>query len=290
MKRFRSIMILFTAAIVWGFAFIAQRISGDSLGSFTYNGLRFLLGALSLIPVIFLFEKQEENKDVRDTRKAGILCGLIVFFASTFQQYGVVLTDFAGKAGFITDFYIILVPLIGLFFHKKVTKQAWIGAIISLVGFYFLCMNGSFTLNFGDFLIFICAIFFALHILTIDHYSSKIYPLRLSFYQFLICSLLSFIGIFLFEEINFSGIQEALIPILYGGIMSVGVGYTLQTVGQGGCDSTTSAIILSSESVFCAIGSMLILHEIMSLQSYFGCILVFVGILVAQLPDKKTIS
>ena len=287
MKKIRAMIILFIGAIIWGFAFVAQRLGG-SMGTYTFNALRFLLGSISILPVIYIFEKKDDPKKAKDTILPGIICGIFLFVASTFQQYGIIMTDFAGKCGFITDFYIILVPLFGLFLHQKPPVQVWIGASITLIGFYFLCMtSNSFSINFGDILLFVCAIFFTGQILSIDYYTKKVYPLRLSFYQFMTCSVLSFIGSFLFEKIDLISIQEALIPLLYGGIMSVGVGYTLQAVGQKDCDSTTSAIIMSSESVFCTIGSALILKETMPLQSYFGCILVFIGILLAQMPNKE---
>ena len=288
MNKTQSILTLFLAAIVWGFAFVAQRVGGENVGAFTFSAIRFFIGATSLIPVISIFEKEELNKDVKNTRFPGFICGILLFIAVVFQHYGIIMTDFAGKSGFITDFYIILVPIFGIFLHKKTPIQAWIGAVIALVGFYFLCMNGgSFTINMGDVLIFISAIFFALHISVVDTYADRIYPLRLSCYQFYTVSFFAFIGVFFFETIDFNAIKEAAIPILYGGLMSVGVGYTLQIVGQKNCDGTTSAIILSSEAVFCAIGSMLILKEMMSFNGYFGCILVFVGIILAQIPVKK---
>lgn len=284
--KIKSMMILFLAAIVWGFAFVAQRLGG-SIGTYTFNALRFALGAISLIPVIKIFEKDVDKQKAKNTIKPGILCGIFLFSASTFQQYGVVLTDYAGKSGFITDFYIILVPIFAMIlFKEKVSKQAIIGAIISIVGFYFLCINQSLTICLGDILLFVCAIFFAFHILAIDHFGNNTYPLRLSFYQFVTCSLLSFIASFIFETYDINAIKQAIIPILYGGIMSVGVGYTLQTIGQKDMDSTTAAIILSLESVFCAIGSAIFLSEIMTLQGYLGCILVFIGIIIAQLPNK----
>ncbi len=277
----RSVFILFITAIIWGFAFVAQRVGGNSTGCFTYNAIRFMLGALSLIPVMMIFEKKPLDLErKKNTLLPGILCGVILFTASTLQQYGVMLTDYAGKAGFITDFYIILVPIIGIFLHKKTTMNAWIGACVALVGFYLLCIHGSVAINFGDFLIFLCAVFFAVHILVIDHFVNSIYAIRFSFIQFIVCSILSFVGMFLFERIPLVNIQEAIIPILYGGIMSVGVGYTTQTLGQIGLDSTTSAIILSSESVFCTLGSALLLHEVMSLESYLGCALIFLGIIL----------
>ena len=288
MNKTKSMLILFLAAIVWGFAFVAQRVGGVNVGAFTFTAIRFFIGASSLIPVIYFFEKEEKDKDVKNTRIPGITCGIVLFIAVTFQHYGIMMTDFAGKSGFITDFYIILVPILGIFMHKKTPIQAWIGAVIALIGFYFLCMNGgSFTINMGDVLLFIGAIFFALHITIVDSYSNSIYPLRLSCYQFYTCSLLAMVGSICFETIDLQAIKEAAIPILYGGLMSVGVGYTLQIVGQKDCDGTTSAIILSSEAVFCSIGSMLILKEMMSFNGYLGCLLVFIGIILAQIPIRQ---
>lgn len=284
--KIKSMMILFLASIVWGFAFVAQRLGGN-IGTYTFNALRFALGAVSLIPVIKVFEKDVDKQKAHKTIKPGILCGIFLFTASTFQQYGVVLTDYAGKSGFITDFYIILVPIFAMIlFKEKVNKQALIGAVISIIGFYFLCINLSLTICLGDILLFVCAIFFAFHILAIDHFANNTYPLRLSLYQFATCSILSFIASFIFESYDIQAIKMAIIPILYGGIMSVGVGYTLQTIGQKDMDSTTSAIILSLESVFCSIGSVILLKEVMTLQGYIGCILVFIGIIIAQLPSK----
>ena len=284
--KIKSMMILFLASIVWGFAFVAQRLGGN-IGTYTFNALRFALGAVSLIPVIKIFEKNVDKQKAYKTIKPGILCGIFLFTASTFQQYGVVLTDYAGKSGFITDFYIILVPIFAMIlFKEKVNKQALIGAVISIIGFYFLCINQSLTICLGDILLFVCAIFFAFHILAIDHFANNTYPLRLSLYQFATCSILSFIASFIFESYDIQAIKMAIIPILYGGIMSVGVGYTLQTIGQKDMDSTTSAIILSLESVFCSIGSVILLKEVMTLQGYIGCILVFIGIIIAQLPSK----
>ena len=284
--KIKSMMILFLASIVWGFAFVAQRLGGN-IGTYTFNALRFALGAVSLIPVIKVFEKDVDKQKAHKTIKPGILCGIFLFTASTFQQYGVVLTDYAGKSGFITDFYIILVPIFAMIlFKEKVNKQALIGAVISIIGFYFLCINQSLTICLGDILLFVCAIFFAFHILAIDHFANNTYPLRLSLYQFATCSILSFIASFIFESYDIQAIKMAIIPILYGGIMSVGVGYNLLTIGKKDIDSTTSAIILSLESVLCSIGSVIFLKEVMTLQGYIGCILVFIGIIIAQLPSK----
>ena len=280
-------ILLFIAAIVWGFAFVAQRVGGN-IGTYTFNAIRFLLGSISILPAIMIFEKNSDPIKAKASILPGIFIGIVLFAASTFQQYGIVLTDYAGKSGFITDFYIILVPILGLFLKQKPSIQAWIGAIIALFGFYFLCMNNNqFTINFGDFLLFICAIIFSIQILAIDYFSKKVYPLQLSLYQFLTCAILSFICSFLFETIDINALKEATIPLLYGGIMSVGVGYSLQTIGQSMTDATSASIIMSSEAVFCTIGSALILKEIMPLQSYIGCLLVFIGILLAQLPSKE---
>ena len=286
--RTRSLLMLILTAVIWGFAFVAQRIGGNSTGCLTYNAIRFALGTLSLIPVMMLFEKNpSDTHKAKKTIMPGILCGIILFAASTLQQYGIMLTDYAGKAGFISDFYIILVPIIGLFLHKQTTIFAWIGAFLAMIGFYFLCMHGTFSINFGDALIFASAVLFAFHIVIIDHFAARIYAIRFSFYQFLSCTVLSTASMLIFESIPLENIVNAAVPILYGGILSVGVSYTLQTIGQIRVDSTTAAIILSCESVFCALGSALILGEVMTIQSYIGCIFVFAGIIVAQLKQNK---
>lgn len=285
----KSILALFLAALVWGFAFVAQRVGADALGPYTFNAIRFALGALSLVPVILLLEHQSVDRvRVKQTIWPGLICGILLFTASTLQQYGVMLTDFAGKSGFITDFYIILVPFFSVFLHQKTSRNAWLGAILALVGFYFLCMHGTFTINIGDLLLFACACFFAVHILAIDRVIDRVYPLRLSCIQFFVSAVLSACGAILLESFDLNAVKQAAIPLLYGGIISVGGGYTLQAIGQTHVDSATSAIILSSESVFCALGSAWLLHEIMRPQAYFGCLLVCLGILLAQLPMKKT--
>lgn len=287
----KSFIALFLAALVWGFAFVAQRVGADALGPYTFNAIRFALGALSLIPVIFLLENRDVDRvRVKQTIKPGLLCGILLFTASTFQQYGVMMTDFAGKSGFITDFYIILVPFFGIFLHQKTPRGAWLGAILALIGFYFLCMHGTFTINVGDLLLLVCAAFFAIHILAIDHVIDRVYPLRLSCIQFIASAVFSALGAILFESFDLAAISQAALPLLYGGIVSVGGGYTLQAIGQRHVDSATSAIILSSESVFCALGSAWLLHEVMLPQAYFGCLLVCCGILLAQLPAKSSRS
>lgn len=287
-QKTKSYFLLLLTAMIWGFAFIAQRVGGSILGAFTYNGTRFVLGALSLIPAIFLFERKADDPvKLKRTIVPSILCGIFLCAASNLQQIGINMTDYAGKAGFLTGFYIIIVPILGLFLKKKAGINVWIGAILGVIGLFFISVNESMTINTGDLLILGSAVLFALHILCIDHFIDEVYPVRLSFGQFVTSAIISMTFAFLFEEVQFSSIINAGIPVLYGGIMSVGVGYTTQILGQKGINPTTAALILSLESVFCAIGGVLFLHETLTLKAYFGCVLVFVGILISQINFKK---
>lgn len=289
-QKIKSSLILMLIAAVWGFAFVAQRL-GSSIGTFYFTGIRFGLGALTLIPVILLLENKEiDSKKVKATVKPSILTGMILISASLLQQAGIALTDSTGKTGFITSFYIILVPIIGILLHKKVKWNVWLGAIFALTGIFLLSItdfSNIFAFQTGDLLIFASAFLFALHILVIDYYSDKIYPIRFSLGQYITGSLIALcLGSFL-EDFDPQAFQTALIPLLYGGCVSIGLGYTMQTVGQAGLDSTSVAIILSFESVFCVIGSAFILNETMTLQSIFGCILTFIGLIISQLNFSK---
>lgn len=287
-QKTKSIFLLVLTAMIWGFAFIAQRVGGSILGPFTYNGIRFVLGAFSLIPAMLLFELQNVDKEkVKRTIKPSILCGFFLCAASNLQQIGINMTNYAGKAGFLTGFYIIIVPILGLFLKKKVSWNVWLGAVLGVIGLFFISVNESMSINPGDLLILGSAVLFALHILCIDHYIDDVYPVRLSFGQFVTSAVISIIIALIFEDIQFSAVLDAGIPVLYGGIMSVGVGYTTQILGQKGINPTTAALILSLESVFCAIGGVLLLNETLTLRAYFGCFLVFAGILLSQVSFQK---
>ncbi|MGN1346298.1 MAG: DMT family transporter [Eubacteriales bacterium] len=281
----KGILFLITAAVVWGFAFVAQRLGADHVGAFTFNGARFLLGTLSLLPVILLFEKGANDAGRRKvTLRAGLAAGCLLFLASFLQQVGIEWTDSAGKSGFITGLYMILVPLFGIFLGKRTNLQSWIGAALGVLGLYLICMDGgALTFTKGDAVLVGCAVIFALHILVIDHYSAEIYSLRFAMLQFAVCTLLNWVCALLFEDISLTGLSEAALPILYCGIMSVGVAYTCQILGQKYSEPAAASILLSTESVFSAIGGALILHERMAPLAYVGCASIFAGILLTQI-------
>lgn len=285
----KGIVFLVTAAVVWGFAFVAQRLGSDHVGAFTFNGSRFLLGTLSLIPVIFLFEKNEhDDKKMKTTLFCGGIAGVLLFAASSMQQIGIDLTDSAGKAGFITGLYMILVPVIGIFLGQKTNVQSWIGAVFGVVGLGLICLDGgALTVTSGDAVLVGCAVIFALHIMWIDRFGDRIYSLRFSMTQFAVCTVLNWIFALLTEDISFTAITSAAIPIAYCGFMSTGVAYTCQVLGQKYSEPTSASIILSTESVFAAIGGAIILSERMAPLAYLGCVLIFAGILLTQIKFKE---
>lgn len=288
-KEVKSVFILLLTAAIWGFAFVAQRVGMQHVGAFTFNGVRFALGSLSLLPVIYFFSKKtkEENKeeaDIKTTIKSGIIAGSVLFIAASLQQVGLIYTT-AGKAGFITSLYIVLVPILGIFLKQKTHITTWIGALIAVAGLYFLSINESLTIEFGDFLEIIGAFFWAIHIQLIDKFVKNVDAIKLSSIQFATCSIFSLITAFIFEDINITGISNALIPILYGGIMSAGVAYTLQAVGQKHAKPSHAAIALSMEAVFAAIGGIIILSESLPLKGYLGCALMMVGMLITQIEN-----
>ena len=286
-KEVKSVFILLLTAAIWGFAFVAQRVGMQHVGAFTFNGVRFALGSASLLPVIYFFgrknkdQEEKEEADLKTTFKSGFIAGGVLFIAASLQQVGLIYTT-AGKAGFITSLYIVLVPIIGILFKQKTHKKTWIGALTAVVGLYFLSINESLTIEFGDFLEIIGAVFWACHILLIDKFVKNVDAIKLSSVQFATCSVLSLITAFIFEDVNITGISSALVPILYGGIMSAGIAYTLQAIGQKHAKPSHAAIALSMESVFAAIGGIVLLSESMSTRGYLGCGLMLLGMLIAQ--------
>ncbi|OOM78069.1 putative inner membrane transporter yiJE [Clostridium sp. BL-8] len=290
-------MLLLTAAI-WGFAFVAQRVGSQYVGAFTFNGIRFALGSISLVPLIFYLDKRRKNTEAanddievrtKNILIPGILVGTVAYAGSTLQQIGLIYTT-AGKAGFITGFYMIIVPIIGIFLGVKITKNSWFGIGLAVIGLYFLSVNENFSVNYGDLLEIIGSIFWAVHILTIDHFSKKVDCLKLSCIQFATCSILSLVSAVIFEPIAINGIREALIPILYGGLLSVGVAYTLQVVAQKNANPAHAGIIMSMESVFGAIGGALMLGETMSIRGYLGCLLIIGGIIISQIKFSSALQ
>ncbi|WP_422487234.1 DMT family transporter [Gudongella sp. DL1XJH-153] len=289
-KELRSSLLLLLTAAIWGLAFVAQRIGMDYIGAFTFNAIRFALGSLSLIPVIYFVEgsnrrkgivEEQGEKDKKKIFKYGLIAGSVLFTAAALQQVGLIYTT-AGKAGFITSLYIVLVPILGLFIKQKSNGFIWVGAIVAAIGLYFLSINEDFTIQFGDLLQLIGAFFWATHILVIGHFASKVNTLKLSSAQFATCSVLSLMVALVFEDIQIANIISAAVPILYGGLMSVGVAYTLQVVAQRHAKPSHAAIALSTEAVFAALGGAVLLGEIMSFRGYFGAFLMLVGMLISQ--------
>ena len=301
-KKIRSNLLLLLTAFVWGTSFVAQKSGMDYIEPFTYNGIRTFIGGLVLILVIYFFDrKNKEQIEAEKTNKTeaerakekkilligGICCGLALFAASSLQQFGVNYTT-AGKAGFITTLYVVLVPIFSIVLRKKVRPVMWLCVVMGAVGLYLLCMtDDSFRLQFGDMLVLICAVAFAVHIMVIDYFSPKADGVKLSCIQFLFAGILGLICMVLFETPVLSAILDCAVPILYAGVLSCGVGYTLQVIAQKDAEPTAASLILSLESVFAVIAGAIILHESMSFREILGCAVIFAAVIIAQLPSKE---
>lgn len=283
--------MLILTSLIWGTAFVAQSVGMDYLGPFTFNGVRSLIGAVALLPCIALLQKfqgkeKEEKKDAKMLLTGGILCGLLLFVATSLQQYGMQYTS-AGKAGFITAFYIVIVPVLGIFLRKKIGWKVWIAVALALCGLYCLCITEKFTVGRGDIYIFLCALVFSLHILVIDYFSPKVDGIKMSCIQFLICGLASLPFMFLLETPTIEGITDGILPLLYAGVLSCGVAYTLQIIGQKNVNPAIASLLLSLESCFSVLAGWIVLGERMSVKESAGCVLMFAAIILAQLPDKE---
>jgi drug/metabolite transporter (DMT)-like permease len=289
-KRRQANIILLLAAAIWGFAFVAQRVSMDHLGPLTFNGLRFALGSLVLLPFLFSGNRTlvgEKRPSFRELLPSGAVAGFFILGGATLQQYGVVYTT-AGKAGFITGLYVLFVPLFGLFFRHRVTRMVWGGVALAVIGLYLLSATGWTSIALGDGLVLLGAMFWAGHVLWIDRLVTKLPPLPIAVSQFVFVSLASFTGALIFEEINLPDIRAAALPIAYAGVLSVGGAYTMQVVAQRNAKPAHAAIILSMESVFAAIGGWLLLSEGFSPRGLLGCALMLGGILLAQVDGEKS--
>jgi drug/metabolite transporter (DMT)-like permease len=287
-KAAYALLLLLTSAI-WGFAFVAQVAGAEYVRPFAFNGVRFALGAVSLVPVIFIFERGKPSAagQWKPTIIAGVVAGSVLFVAATAQQYGVEMTGSAGKSGFITGLYTVIVPVIGVFMGKRSGPFIWIGAALACAGLYTLCAPGELaSVGAGDIMLFIGAIFWAGHIIAVDRYAGKLSALRFSAAQFAVCSALSLICAFIFEDVSLRALYSCGMPLLYSGVLSVGVAYTLQSVGQRGVEPSRAAIIFSTESLFSVIGGALLLGETMDRRGYVGCALIFAGIITAQIRAK----
>lgn len=289
----KSSMLLFLAAFIWGVAFVAQSVGMDYMGPFSFNGARFLMGSVVLLPLV-IYRRQKNRKegipaaDTKITIKGGICCGLALCAAALLQQYGIMYTT-VGKAGFITTLYIIMVPIFGIFLKKRVPGKVWIGAGIAAFGMYLLCMSERLALSKGDGLVFICAIIFSVHILVIDYFSPKADGVEISCIQFLTAGVIASIGALLFENPQLGQFIAGIIPLAYAGILSSGVAYTLQVVGQKNVEPTVASLILSLESVVSMLAGWVILHQALTGRELFGCVLVFAAVILVQLPDKKKV-
>lgn len=299
-QKVKSSLLLLLTAMIWGSSFVAQRTGIEYIGPFTMNSIRSFLGALVLLPVIKVMDVQRNKsgekifqtaREKRQSRKdlilGGICCGIALTVASSLQQIGMLYTT-AGKSGFITALYILIVPVIGLFMKKHVGIKTWIGVALAVLGMYFLSVQEGFSISKGDFLTFLCAIVFAVHILVIDYFSPKVDGVKLSCIQFAVCGVLCACPMIFIEKPTVAQILTAWLPIAYAGIMSCGVAYTLQIIAQKGIDPTVASLLMSLESVFAALSGWLILHEHLSERELFGCVLVFIAIILAQLPERKT--
>jgi len=286
----KHLLLLFLAAIIWGFAFVAQKAGMEHIGPFAFNGIRFALGALSLIPLLFfqkqLFRTSTKHTNTRFTIKGGIILGVVLFVAAALQQVGIVKAT-AGNAGFITSLYIIIVPFLGIFLKHKISKEVWIGAILAAVGLYFLSINQQFRMAPGDGLVLISAFFWAMHIIFIGHYAPRTNVLLLSVVQFSVSAVLNLLVAFVFEEVQWNMISDALYPILYGGIMSIGVAYTLQAIGQRDVAPSKAAIILSLESIFAILGGWLLLSETLTFRKGMGALIMLSGLIISQIKISR---
>ena len=304
----KNSLLLLLAAVIWGIAFVAQSVGMDYVGGFTFNAVRSLIGSAVLIPLILILGQKNSGgsttaettgsshssaSTISNSRKrkdliiGGISCGICLCLASNFQQFGIKYTT-VGKAGFITACYIVIVPIIGLFLGKKCSKFIWAAVVMALIGLYLLCITDGFSIGKGDLLVLVCAFLFSIHILVIDHFSPKVDGVKLSCIQFLTCGILSGIPALLFEHPEFSSILAAWQPILYAGVMSCGVAYTLQIIGQKNMNPTVASLILSLESCISVLAGWMLLGQQLSAKEIFGCVIMFAALILAQLPQKQT--
>jgi drug/metabolite transporter (DMT)-like permease len=305
--RVRNNGMLLLTALIWGVAFVAQSVGMDYIGPFTFNSVRCIIGGIVLLPCIVFLDhlarKREQKRTEPETpgeapvqmegkhggKKlivGGVVCGAALAVASSLQQFGISQTT-VGKAGFITALYIVIVPLLGLFLKKRVSVLVWVGVALALVGMYLLSITDSFSIGTGDLLLIACAICFSIHILLIDAFSPFVDGVRMSCIQFFTCGILCGIPMLIWEQPSMEQILAAWLPVLYAGIFSCGVAYTLQIVAQKNTNPTVASLLLSLESVFSVLAGWVILGERLSLRELLGCALVFAAIILAQLPTPK---
>lgn len=290
-KQLKSAFLLLLTATIWGVAFVAQSVGMDYVGPFTFNAVRCVIGGAVLLPCIAVLDRlrgpDAKKGDRRTLCISGVLCGVVLWAASNLQQIGIQYTT-VGKAGFITACYVVLVPVLGIFLKKRCRFIVWIGVAMTLAGLWLLCINGKFNINAGDIYVLACALVFSIHILVIDHYSPLVDGVRMSCIQFFVCGVLSGICMLIFEEPKMGDILAAWEPILYAGVLSCGVAYTLQIVGQKGINPTVASLILCLESVVSVLAGWLILDQALSARELAGCALVFAAVVMVQCwPEKQ---
>ena len=293
-KVIRADLIMLLAAAIWGFAFVAQREGMETMGPFLFNAARFFIGSAVLFPLVWYLSKKNKTPTNKETSTkklliAGTIAGLFLFLASSFQQVGIQYTT-AGKAGFITGLYIFFVPLIGIFFGQRTGSGTWLGAFIAVIGLYLLSINDDFSIARGDLLQLICAVFFAAHILVVGYVAKRMDPLKLSLIQYVVSGVLSFFIAIAIELITWQMIVDTAIPLLYAGVMSIGVGYTLQVVAQQHAKSSHAAIILGLEGAFAVLGGWLILDDNLSTRGLIGCGLMLSGMFLSQLLPRLSLK
>lgn len=290
----KNLFLLFVTAFIWGTAFVAQSVGMDHIGPFTFNAARSLIGGIALLPVILLFnrrkspaQRQAERANRKTLLLGGVCCGLALGVASCLQQVGMQYTT-VGKAGFITALYIVIVPILGLFLHKKVGAKLWVSVVVAILGLYLLCMSGSLRLAWGDFLVLLCALCFSVHIMVIDYFSPKVDGVAMSCIQFFVAAVFSAVCMLAVEGVpDPQAVVISWMPILYAGVLSSGVAYTLQIIGQKGVNPTMASLVLSLESVISVLAGWIILGQSMSPREILGCVLMFGAIVLAQLPERK---
>ncbi len=291
-KAVRADLLLLLIAAIWGFAFVAQIKGMDHMGPYFFNACRFALGFLSLLPVYFYLEYSNQKKskikayDKRLLAIWGVPTGLVLFIAASLQQVGLLYTT-AGNSGFITGFYIILVPILGIGLGHSTRFNTWLGGLVAIAGLYFLTVKEGLSFNKGDLITLGCAFMYAIQILMVGVLSRRVHPLQLSLQQFLVCSVCSLITALLLENISLDAILKSLVPLIYTGVMSTSIAFTLQVVAQKDAPSSHAAIIMSLEAVFAVIGGWLLLNEQMGVQGLAGCVLMMAGMLLSQLKRSR---
>lgn len=293
----RQSALLVLAALVWGISFVSQSEGMNYIGTFTFNGIRCTLGAIVLIPVILFIRNRELKKPDADVNSVyikiinkpliigSVICGFILYAAINLQTIALE-TCTSGKAGFMTAMYIIIVPILGLFLKKRVGLKLWIGVVLAMIGMYLLCITDNSGLQKEDYYLLGCSFIFSLHILAVDYFSPKTNGVAFSSLQFIVCGVLSLISMIIWENPDLQSIYACIGALLYAGIMSSGVGYTLQIVGQKGINPTLASLCMSLESVFSLLAGIVLLGEFFSMRETLGCVLMFIAIVLAQLPDK----